>query len=535
MPDKTNSSVDGFVARRSLGGRQDVPVESGLRPAFDSSGLTHATDERELKGSALSPQQQGGLTREHIDRSLSEIEEEDEHAKKQRRRHINKRKFIKRFLIALIALFVIGGIVLGVKFLLASGNIFKGNVLGFVQSKELKMDANGRSNIVVFGTSEDDEGGDHPGAFLTDSILIVSIDQKNNNAYSYSIPRDLWVDYGRSCVAGTEGRINVVFQCYSEDGKDEEAGALALKKVLSTVTGSEIHYYAHVNYSVVRDTVDAVGGVEVTIDSNDPRGILDRNFDWKCNYQCYFVKYPNGPTGVMDGEHALALARARGASGNTYGLERGNFDREIHQQKIGKALIAKALSAGTLTNFGKVSNLIDAFGKNLRTNFETGEIRTLMQLAQDIPSGDIQSISLIDAEPAIFTTDNLYGQSIVRPVAGLKDYSEIAQYLRQQMSSDPVVREKPVLGVFNGSGVAGSAQSTADKLIAGGLSVPVVGNAPGTNYPAYTVYDLTAGKKPKTAEKLATLYGVEIRATAPPFATTGLDFVIIVGPQPAAN
>lgn len=535
MLNKTNGNLDGFVPRRSIGGREEVARESGLQASFENSGLSHASDERELKGSALEPQQQGGLTRASIDQSLGEIDDAQQEPAKRRGR-INRRKLIKRAVLAILALLLIGGVFLGVRFLIASGNIFKGSVLGLVQSKELRMDANGRSNIVVFGTSEDDEGGKHPGAYLTDSILIVSVDQKNNDAFTYSIPRDLWVDYGTSCLSGNEGKINAVFQCYSNNGQNQVAGAEALMKVLGEVIGTEVHYYAHVNYSVVRDAVDAVGGVEVKIESNDPRGILDRNFDWKCNYQCYYVKYPNGPTGIMDGEHALALARARGASGNTYGLERGNFDREINQQKIGKALLEKSLSVGTLTNFGKVTSLVDAFGSNLRTNFETGEIRTLMRLGQDVPQDSIQSVSLVDAEPAILTTGNYLGQSIVQPVAGLKDYAAIARYLREVMSSDPAVREKATVGVYNGNAASGAAQAEADKLVNEyGLNVVDVSNAPSGDYPPYTIYDVSGGQKPATAEKLKTQYGVEIKTTAPPVQTVGVDFVIVLGEKPSSD
>lgn len=533
MLKNTNGNVDGFVPRRSIGGREEVTDESGLQPSFENSGLSHASDERGLKGSSLAPEQQGGLSRASIDQSLGEIDDSTEQPKK---RQFNKRKIIKRAVIVLLILILAGGVFIGIRFLMASGNIFKGNVLGLVQSKELKMDADGRTNIVVFGTSEDDEGGNHPGAYLTDSILIVSVDQKNNDAFTYSIPRDLWVDYGTSCLSGNEGKINVVFQCYSNDGQNQVAGAEALMRVLGEVIGTEVHYYSHVNYSVVRDAVDAVGGVEVVIESNDPRGILDRNFDWKCNYQCYYVKYPNGPTGIMDGEYALALARARGASGNTYGLERGNFDREIYQQKIGKALLEKALSAGTLTNFGKVTSLIDAFGNNLRTNFETGEIRTLMRLGQDVPLDSIESISLVDAEPAILTTGNYLGQSIVQPVAGLKDYSGIARYLKETMSNDPVVREKATIGVYNGGAPSGAAAAESEKLRTEfGYNVASVGDAPSGTYPRYSIYDTTAGQKPATAEKLATQYGVTVKTSTPPVQTTGIDFVIVLGEQPAAN
>lgn len=41
-------------------------------------------------------------------------------------------------------------------------------------------------------------------------------------------------------------------------------------------------YSVHVNYTVMRDVVKALDGITVTIESRDPRGQMDSNFDWKC-------------------------------------------------------------------------------------------------------------------------------------------------------------------------------------------------------------------------------------------------------------
>lgn len=149
----------------------------------------------------------------------------------------------------------------------------------------------------------------------------------------------------------------------------------------------------------MRDVVKALDGITVTIESRDPRGQMDSNFDWKCKdgnayaslatmkKNCppngHFIDYPNGPV-KLDAEHALYLAQARGDIAPTYGFEQSNFDREKNQQKILVAIKEKAMSGGTLTNLGKVSGLVDALGNNLRTNFDTSEIRTLMSLSQII-------------------------------------------------------------------------------------------------------------------------------------------------------
>jgi LCP family protein required for cell wall assembly len=540
---KSSSSVDGFVPRRSgrVLGETQQPIgskrpEVGMPlPGKDSEPLR--TSKQVVRS-------------DEINESLKMIDEETSEASPKKRRFLfgrNRRKknkpvspnkkLIKRILLILLVIILLVGGYVGIRALLASGSIFKGNPFDIFQSQPLKEDENGRSNILVFGTSEDD-GPDHGGANLTDSLMVVSIDQTSKNAYMVSIPRDLWVKYGTACNAGYEGKINEVYTCNSHEGENEEAGANALKSKVGEVLGIDVQYYAHVNYSVVREAVDAVGGVSVTIESDDPRGILDRNFDWQCRYQCYYVKYPNGPTGTMDGAHALALARARGDDNGqaTYGLGRGNFDREVNQQKILQALREKAVSAGTLANVGKVTGLIDTLGKNLRTNFQTNEIRTLMTLGTDIKSDKINSINLIQDGENVVTTGNLNGASIVRPVAGLYDYSGIHTYVLKKLNSNEVTREAAKVVVLNGSQVPGVGQTEADKLTNKGFTITAVDNAPAGTYDKVEIYQIGKGMT-ATKAKLKELYNVStIKTSAPPLAVAdGTNFVIIIGRDPSSS
>jgi hypothetical protein len=219
----------------------------------------------------------------------------------------------------------------------------------------------------------------------------------------------------------------------------------------------------------------------------------------------------------------------------TYGFEQSNFDREKNQQKIIKALREKAVSAGVLTDFGKVSAIIDALGNNLRTTFETKEFRTLVDLAKDIKSENIQSISLIDGDNPIMTTGNVSGMSVVKPAAGVNDYSQLRELLQQKLSADPVVREAASVAVLNGSGVTGIAQIEADKLKTDKYTVGSVATAPAGNYAHFTLYQIGTGNG-GTASKLQQRYGIKITPGAPPVAVgSSIKFVLIVGPETAST
>ncbi len=537
-------SVDGFVPRRSTNtiGRAlhpevhpTSPIQSGLKRRTAQHGDAKAADGATgltITDHGLS-HHPSAISHSDISDSLREIDAQKESELKKKRKRgglVSRRKAITRAILIFILLIVllIGGW-MAVKALMASHSVFKGDIFGLIQQKQLKKDTNGRTNVLIFGTSEDDEGGDHPGAYLTDSIMVLSIDQQKKDAYMVSIPRDLWVQLGSGCEDGYQAKINVLFNCFSEQGKKQDEGANALGKKVSEITGLDIQYHVHVNYTVVREAVDAVGGVSVKVESNPPgMGILDRNFDWKCNYKCYYVKYKDGEVAQMDGEHALAFMRARNAQGG-YGLAQGNFDREKNQQKVVKALREKALSAGTLANPARITALIDAMGKNLSTNFETSEIRTLMSLGTDIQSDAITSINLVDEKNPMMTTGNYNGQSIVRPVAGLYDYTDVAAYIKKQISADPVAKETANVVVLNGSGVSGAAKIAADKLEAMGFTVADIGDAPAGTYANREVYQASATGNAATRAKLTSLYGTP-KTGVSQFGLAGdVDFVVVIG------
>ncbi len=460
-----------------------------------------------------------------------------------------RRKWIKRVIIALVIIGVgFGGMLLWRAFM-ASSHIFKGDIFGLIQQKELKADSNGRSNILLLGTSEDDPG--HEGSYLTDSIMILSISQSKKDAYMISIPRDLYVKYHRSCNSGNAGKINEYFNCVNSDWSSTEAEderQAASRKFFGNIVGLDLQYSVHVNYTVLRDLVSALGGIKVTIESRDPRGQMDGNFDWKCRggnprashatmvKNCppngHFIDYPNGPVN-LDAEHALYLAQARGASGISYGFEQSNFDREKNQQKVLVAIKEKATSAGTLTNFGAVTGIIDALGKNLRTNFETSEIRTLMSLGQNIKSDAIKSVSLLDTPVGdLVVAQTVNGISSVVPAAGTYDYSQIQAYINKTLNATEVSKESAHVVVLNASGASGVAKREADKLEKLGMVIDSIDNAPSSGSAGSNKIYQVAGRAsaPNTKAKLESIYHAQATIGTPP-VTTGshTQFVVVVG------
>ncbi|MGH7193980.1 MAG: LCP family protein, partial [Candidatus Saccharimonadales bacterium] len=186
------------------------------------------------------------------------------------------KRFLKRLAIATVIIVLVLGSWLGFTFYnnvaKITGNRNPLQVLSLFIPAHLD-ETNGRVNILVAGNSTDDPG--HGGADLTDSIMIISVNPKTKTAVLLSIPRDTWVNvpgFGYS-------KINAAYQ----DGQQENfnqtgyahGGMGLLEEVVQQNFGVSPNYYALVNYSAVRNSVNAVGGITLTINSPEPQGLYD--------------------------------------------------------------------------------------------------------------------------------------------------------------------------------------------------------------------------------------------------------------------
>lgn len=311
------------------------------------------------------------------------------------------------------------------------------NLFGLFQKTRLKGEDEGRVNILLAGNSSDDPN--HGGADLTDSIMIMSINTKDNTAFLLSVPRDLYVDIPDHGY----GKINEVYQDGEQDRFSEagyaDGGMGLLEKVIAQRFDVTPHYYALVNYGALREAVDAVGGITVNIESTDSRGLYDPSRDLTTGQP--LVDLTNGQH-TLNGQAALNLARARGQAYGSYGYGRSDFTRTENQQKILVALKDKAGSAGTLSNPVKVGKLFDSMGNNVKTDMKLAEVKRLYDLTKKVPNADITSATLNNGKDIqlLQSYTNRYGQSTLVPSAGIDDYSEIQAYineLKSKPSSQP--------------------------------------------------------------------------------------------------
>lgn len=519
--------IDGFVPRGIADSAGSDP--ESVAETIDLSG--------DIKPEDFARARQDRLSRVKTDASEPKFWQllEKRRLKKGKPPSTRKEKIIKRSAIVVgVVLAVILGIMLW-RLILAASRVFDGNVLGFFSTTKLRGEDEGRVNILLAGTSEDD--ANHDGADLTDSIMIASLDTRNFTAFTVSIPRDLWVEYGETCAPGLEGKINATYQCgkavkFDENGYPK-GGMGMLEKVVGESLGIPIHYYGKINYTAFKDAVDAVGGIDVKIDSEDPRGIYDPNIQPKDGGP---VRLSNG-THKLDGKMALALARSRNVAGG-YGMSRGDFDRTRYQRKMLVALKDKALSVGVLSNPAKVTGLFDAAGDNVETDFKPGEVRRLYDLSKKVQNNKVSSIDLAGDKLNLLTTGDIYGQSIVLPTAGLKDFSDIQRYFKKITSSDPVVREEASIVVLNGSEQSGFAQVEGEKLAEKGLDVLALGNASDVKVSKILINSKSASSKTETRKYLENRYSVTATSDLSPYPEArgyNSDFIVILGSDYAGS
>lgn len=345
---------------------------------------------------------------------------------KAKRRFSFKKSLLLLFLVILTPLLVIGVW----DFQNASGASQKlfgtGNVARAFLPGSLQSATNGRTNILLIGYSADDPG--HEGALLTDSLMVVSLDKEDKTGYLLSVPRDLYVnipDYGSA-------KINEAYQAgeqqdFKEDGYPT-GGIGLVQKVVSDNFNIPLHYYVIINYGAVRDIVNALDGVEVNIESPDARGLYDPNFKAEEGGP---LTLPNGVQKI-DGQTALRLTRARGATFGSYGFPQSDFNRTQNQQKV-FAAIKNELNWTLLLDPRLNKQFFDAIADNVQTDINISEVLPVLRLVRSVPQDSLKSINLtdLDGRNLLDSYSTPSGQSALIPADGRGDFESIQAAIDQ--------------------------------------------------------------------------------------------------------
>lgn len=380
-------------------------------------------------------------------------------------------------------------------------------------------------------------GAENDAPWLTDTIMVITVDPRSKRALEASIPRDLYVriDAWQDGRTYTE-KINTAFEVGNDQtffspgplkppyqGKDG-AGHLA-EDTVTMVTGLKFDRYVAVDFKAFRDTVDALGGVGVHLDSP-----LD-----DCHYPDYRNGYINNgvPPGYpcppgsgihfgagdyqVNGEQALEIARSREASEPEQATD---FGRAKRQQMIVQAIRKKAESANGLL---KAPQLMDALQNDFRTDLDLNDLKALYDFGAKLPDTSITRLALTDTDllDGYFQQSGSCGPDFEYVLCPEDDsYRYLHHYFEPQNTLlDPaLLAEKAPLQVLNG--IAGN--EDADDRVTGsmrGLGLNLA-DALAVSYPPIrktVIYDYSGGAYPRTAAWLsAYFYGAPVEAAVAP-------------------
>jgi len=240
-------------------------------------------------------------------------------------------------------------------------------------TKQQVSDIKGPLNILLVGIDPRNDTT----APLSDSIIVVHVPKGLKQAYLYSIPRDLRVEippFEKTGFKGGTAKINAAMSYGSSVGggkHDVAQGFDLLAKTVGKLTGIKtFDAGAIINFNGFKDIVEAMGGVTMTIDQNvksehlqpngKPRPRRPECASNNCEHPYIGPQkqYKKG-TFHLESWEALDYVRQR------YGLPRGDYDRQRHQQQFIKAMASQALSKNVVTNPVKLDKVLKAAGDAL--------------------------------------------------------------------------------------------------------------------------------------------------------------------------
>ncbi|MBO0682939.1 MAG: LCP family protein [Candidatus Dormibacteraeota bacterium] len=395
-------------------------------------------------------------------------------------------------------------------------------------------------NILVLGYG----GQENDSPWLSDTLMAVSFDPASHRIAEISIPRDLYVDiYAWPNGGSVDEKINTAFQVGNQpdvwgggpllpqyQGKDGPGHLV--EATISRLTGLSFDGYVAVDFRAFRDLVDALGGIQVTM--QEP---LD-----DCHYPDYSDGYLNGgvpvgepcPPGAgihfragtyrVNGEQALEIARSRDAEEPD---QASDFGRARRQQMILAAVRQRATSINGIT---KAPAMMDALQQDLETDLDLSSITAIyhfgaqlkdssfihlavtdQNLVQDIEPysggtcGSIDAFALCPEDPTYRTWHNEFSHLFI-------DHRTLAEQAPVQL--------------VNANAVSGDLPNRLASLLQP-LGLDLAGGVQGPPRASTVVYDLSGSEGANTAAWLGDYFGAPVvqgpdPKPVPGEATTGV-------------
>ncbi|MBE8520308.1 LCP family protein [Amycolatopsis sp. H6(2020)] len=315
--------------------------------------------------------------------------------------------------------------------------------------------------------------GEADGELNTDSLIFVHIPNDGSKAVAISLPRDTYVDipggYGKHKINSAYARAMLsarkdlqkqgVKDPKELDVKANQAGAKELIETVEKLTGSTIDNYAAVNLLGFSEITKAIGGVDVCLNNT--------------------VKDQYSGANFTKGQHTISGVEALEFVRQRHGLPNGDLDRVVRQQVFMAGMARKVLSAGTLTNPGKLNDLIEAIKKSVVLN-QNWDIFGFAQQMKGLTGGQLEFRTIPVKNVEYRTPED--GVAIQVDPAAVKQFVQGLAGPQPGESAPPAEQADPAnkattVDVRNASGRTGLAANVAKTLEGKGFTSGETANA----------------------------------------------------------
>ena len=401
--------------------------------------------------------------------------------------------------------------------------------------RKLKGEDEDRINILLLGMG----GYGHEGAYLTDTIMLASLEPSTKKVALISVPRDLAIPMENMGWR----KINNV-NAYAEV-ETADSGGLAVSQAISDILRIPIDYYIRLDFVGFINIINEIGGIEVAVENtldDYSYPVMGRESAEPYESRFQHLHIDKGLQ-AMDGQLALKYARSRHAVGR----EGSDFARTKRQQNIIEAIKNKILSKYVIFRPKIITNLTQEIQDHVNTNLQIWELVKLWDLFKNVTHENIIN-RVLDNSPSGLLVDMITeeGAYILTPRSG--DFSEI-QYLVNNIFSDAPKELKTIVGaehatveVRNGTWVNGLASQMAMDIEKLGFTIVRIGNSSRQNFQKSVIYDLTYGEKNDSLAILKNKTGANISLGFPQWLIDDIqrdlsndknpiqpDFILIIG------
>ncbi len=378
---------------------------------------------------------------------------------------------------------------------------------------------NKRINVLILGVDRRPAYGndgqalplpdDVNAGYLTDTIMIGTIDPVGKQASLLSFPRDMLIDIHTKAFV-YEDRINTSFGIGVRSGGTIRSGIDQLKLDLESNFGIEIDHYVIMDFKGVEKLVNAVGGVEVDIPYDLSVG------DWFYSDDDIHGQWLSFPSGInrLDGYRAVAFGRHREYD--------SDLKRVKRQQLVLKAALGKVFSLGLLND---PLGLWDAYSSTVKTDIPKSKMAGYALLVKDT-NGRLGTFSLGDPVNGIET---MIPYTTGGGAAVQKWNAENVQYWLSQVFTKAQYSASAV-EIQNGYGEDGAVRATAlGRFLAYSKGLPTVYLGPDQPAQPLTTITLYGNEKRALAEDIAGWMGIpQSRIQVLPKEDSSLPDVVVV-------